>query len=38
MSGPLPRWLLPDTAAVGDDGRLRIGGCDLLGVSAPEAM
>ena len=30
MAGPLPRQLLPDTAAVGDDGRLRIGGCDLL--------
>ncbi len=34
MSGPLPRWLLPDTAAVGDDGRLRIGGCDLLDLAA----
>ena len=30
MSGPLPRWLLPDTATIGEDGRLRIGGCDLL--------
>lgn len=32
--GPLPRHLLPDTAAVGDDGRLRIGGCDLLDLAA----
>ncbi|MGH9084436.1 MAG: diaminopimelate decarboxylase [Acidimicrobiales bacterium] len=30
MSGPLPLGLLPDTAAVGDDGRLSIGGCDVL--------
>ncbi len=30
MSGPLPSALLPNTAAVGDDGRLSIGGCDLL--------
>jgi diaminopimelate decarboxylase len=28
--GPLPRNLLPDTAAIGSDGRLAIGGCDLL--------
>ena len=34
MSGALPRHLLPDTAAVGDDGRLRIGGCDLLDLAA----
>ncbi len=34
MSGPLPRHLLPDTAAVGDDGRLRIGGCDTLDLAA----
>ena len=34
MSGPLPRHLLPDTAAVGDDGRLRIGGCDVLELAA----
>jgi diaminopimelate decarboxylase len=27
---PLPRELLPDTAAVADDGRLSVGGCDLL--------
>ena len=30
MSGPLPRRLLPDTAEIGEDGRLRIGGCDVL--------
>ena len=30
MAGPLPRHLLPDTAAIGADGRLSIGGCDLL--------
>jgi diaminopimelate decarboxylase len=34
MSGPLPRHLLPDTAAVGEDGRLRIGGCDVLDLAA----
>src|SRR5690242_17088515 len=34
MAGPLPLHLLPDTAAVGDDGRLRIGGCDLLDLAA----
>jgi diaminopimelate decarboxylase len=27
MSGPVPRHLLPDTAAVADDGMLTIGGC-----------
>jgi diaminopimelate decarboxylase len=30
MSGPLPRLLLPDTASVGTDGHLHIGGCDVL--------
>ena len=30
MSGPLPTRLLPDTAAIGGDGRLSIGGCDVL--------
>ncbi|MET0727484.1 MAG: diaminopimelate decarboxylase [Acidimicrobiales bacterium] len=30
MSGPLPRHLLPDTASIADDGRLSIGGCDVL--------
>jgi diaminopimelate decarboxylase len=29
-AGSLPRRLLPDTATVGPDGHLRIGGCDLL--------
>jgi diaminopimelate decarboxylase len=29
-TGPLPRSLLPDTAEVGPDGHLRVGGCDLL--------
>jgi diaminopimelate decarboxylase len=33
-AGALPRHLLPDTAAIGDDGRLRIGGCDLLELAA----
>jgi diaminopimelate decarboxylase len=31
---PLPLALLPDTAAVGHDGRLSIGGCDLLDLAA----
>jgi diaminopimelate decarboxylase len=30
----LPRELLPDTAEIADDGRLSIGGCDLLDVAA----
>ncbi|HEY9555151.1 MAG TPA: diaminopimelate decarboxylase [Acidimicrobiales bacterium] len=30
MSGPVPRRLLPDTATIGDDGRLRVGGCDVI--------
>jgi len=30
MSAPLPRNLLPDTAVIGSDGRLSVGGCDLL--------
>jgi diaminopimelate decarboxylase len=34
MPGPLPFHLLPDTAEVDGDGRLRIGGCDLLDVAA----
>jgi diaminopimelate decarboxylase len=29
-AGPLPRRLLPDNAEVGPDGRLRVGGCDLI--------
>ena len=34
MAGPLPRHLLPDTAAVDGDGRCSIGGCDLLDLAA----
>ena len=34
MAGPLPRHLLPITAAVDDAGRLRIGGCDVLDLAA----
>ena len=30
MAGPLPRHLLPDTASIGDEGRLGVGGCDLV--------
>jgi diaminopimelate decarboxylase len=30
MAGPLPRHLLPDTATVDGEGRLQIGGCDVL--------
>ncbi|HEX7096911.1 MAG TPA: diaminopimelate decarboxylase [Acidimicrobiales bacterium] len=30
MAGPLPLHLLPDNAVVGDDGRLAIGGCDVI--------
>ncbi len=30
MSGPLPRHLLPDTASVDSDGRLAVGGRDVL--------
>jgi diaminopimelate decarboxylase len=33
VSGALPWRLLPDTAAVGPDGALRIGGCDLLALA-----
>ena len=33
MGAPLPRDLLSDNAVVGDDGRLSIGGCDLLDVA-----
>jgi diaminopimelate decarboxylase len=32
-AGSLPRRLLPDTATVGPDGHLRIGGCDLLALA-----
>ena len=34
MVAPLPTNLLPDNANVGPDGRLSIGGCDLLDVAA----
>jgi diaminopimelate decarboxylase len=34
MAGPLPRHLLPDTAAVDPSGRCSIGGCDLLDLAA----
>jgi len=34
VAGPLPTHLLPDHAKVGGDGRLSIGGCDLLDVAA----
>ncbi len=30
MAGPLARTLLPDTATVSPDGRLSVGGCDLV--------
>ena len=30
MAGPIPLGLLPDTAWVSADGRLSIGGCDLV--------
>lgn len=33
MADALPRHLLPDNAVVGDDGRLSIGGCDLVDVA-----
>src|SRR5690349_13877825 len=34
MAGPLPLHLLPSTAAVGADGRLSIGGVDLIDLAA----
>ena len=33
MKGRLPRYVLPDTATVGRDGRLSVGGVDLLGLA-----
>jgi diaminopimelate decarboxylase len=33
-AGPLPRHLLPDNTEVGPDGRLRLGGCDLIDLAA----
>ena len=34
MAGPLPAHLLPEHSEIGADGRLSIGGCDLLDVAA----
>lgn len=34
MAGPLPVGLLPEHSTIGPDGRLSIGGCDLLDVAA----
>ncbi len=34
MAGPLPTHLLPEHSTIGPDGRLSIGGCDLLDVAA----
>src|SRR5215208_2107090 len=36
MAGPLPPQLLPDTAAMGDGGRLSVGGVDLLDLVAEQ--
>lgn len=33
-SGPVPRGLLPDNAAIGADGRLSVAGCDVLDLAA----
>ena len=33
-TGPLPWSLLPDNAELGPDGRLRVGGCDLVDLAA----
>jgi len=33
VNDPLPSSLLPDTATIDDDGRLSIGGCDVLGLA-----
>jgi diaminopimelate decarboxylase len=33
MAGPLSQGLLPDTAAIGADGRLSVGGCDLVSLA-----
>ncbi len=30
MAGPVPTYLLPDTAVIAEDGRLSVGGCDLV--------
>jgi diaminopimelate decarboxylase len=34
MAGPLPRFVLPDTASIDADGRLSVGGVDLLDLTA----
>lgn len=34
MPGPIPRYLLPDSADTGPDGQLMIGGCDTLELAA----
>ncbi len=34
MAGPLPTHLLPEHSTIGPEGRLSIGGCDLLDVAA----
>ncbi len=34
MAGPLPAHLLPDNAEIATDGRLSIGGCDVLDLAA----
>ena len=34
MAGPLPTHLLPEHSTIGPDGRLSVGGCDLLDVAA----
>ncbi len=34
MAGPVPRSLLPDNASVSPDGRLSVGGCDLVDIAA----
>jgi diaminopimelate decarboxylase len=33
MAGPLPRFTLPDTADVDADGRLSVGGVDVLSLA-----
>ena len=33
MAGPLPRHLLPDSAAIDGQGRLSIGGCDVISLA-----
>ena len=33
MAGPLPRYLLPDTAEIGPEGNTAVGGCDLVNLA-----